>query len=83
MQVTYVVVVGLMTYILGAVTKTFVDQVPNRYIPMQNLLIGLISAGICVYAKIETDVLQAIVLCVSASAGAGGLHDLTNTNNYK
>ncbi len=83
MQITYVVVVTLITYILGAFTKAFIKEIPNRYIPIQNVVIGLISAGVCVYSKIETSILHAMVLCITASSGAGGLYDLINKTNYK
>ena len=37
MEVTYMVIVTLVTLIAGAITKTFVDVVPNKFIPLQNL----------------------------------------------
>ncbi len=77
MEITYLVIIGIVTGVLGAFTKAFVDSVPNRFIPLQNVLIGLISAGICVYAKIETDMLKAIVLCLTATMSTAGLYDLT------
>ena len=59
-----------------AKTKLFIDTIPNKYIPLQNVLIGLISAVICYLTKIETNLLQAIVLCLMATMGAGGIADL-------
>ncbi len=82
MEITYVVIVAIVTYALGAVTKAFIHKIPNKFIPLQNLIIGIISAGVCIYAQIEADVLQAFVLCIMASAGAGGVSDLLNKNNY-
>lgn len=76
MEITYVVIVGIVAYILGAITKTFIDSVPNKFIPLQNVVIGLISAAICYFCKIETDLLQSIVLCLTATMGAGGIADL-------
>ena len=76
MEITYVVVIAIVAYILGAITKTFIDKIPNRFIPLQNVVIGLISALICYFTKIEPNLLQAICLCMMATMGAGGVADL-------
>ena len=83
MEVTYLIIIALVTYILGAITKVKIDKIPNKYIPLQNVIIGVISAVICIICKIEPDPLQAIVLCLLATTGAGGIADLTNKKNYK
>lgn len=77
MEITYIVIVGIMAYIFGAITKMFIEDIPNKYIPLQNVFIGLISALICYFAKIETNILQAFVLCLTATMSAGGIADLT------
>jgi len=76
MEITYVVIITLVAYVLGSITKIFIDKIPNKYIPLQNVLVGLISAFICYFTKIETNLLQAIVLCLMATMGAGGIADL-------
>lgn len=76
MNITYIVILALVAYVFGAITKAFIDEVPNKYIPIQNVLIGLISALICYFCKIETNLLQAIILCEAATLGAGGTADL-------
>ena len=76
MEITYIVIVGLVAYVLGAVTKMFIDVIPNKYIPIQNVLIGVVSALICYFTKIEASLLQAIFLCLTATMGAGGIADL-------
>lgn len=76
MEITYVVIITLVAYVLGSITKLFIDTIPNKYIPLQNVLIGLISAFICYFTGIETNLLQAIVLCLMATMGAGGIADL-------
>lgn len=80
MEITYVIIISLVAYVLGSITKLFIEKIPNKYIPLQNVLIGLISAFICYFAKIETNLLQAIVLCLMATMGAGGIADLTKIN---
>lgn len=76
MEITYVVIITIVAYVLGSITKLFIETIPNKYIPLQNVLIGLISAFICYFTKIETNLLQAIVLCLVATMGAGGIADL-------
>lgn len=76
MEVTYIVVITIVAYILGSITKIFIEKIPNKYIPLQNVFVGLTSALICYFMKIETNLLQAIVLCLMATMGAGGIADL-------
>lgn len=80
MEITYVVIITLVAYVLGSITKLFIATIPNKYIPLQNVIIGIISALVCYFAKIETNLLQAIVLCLMATMGAGGIADLTKIN---
>ena len=80
MEITYVIIVGIITYILGAITKTFIDVIPNRFIPLQNVIIGIISGLVCYFTKVEPILLQALVLCFMTAMGAGGTYDLTQTN---
>ena len=78
MVITYVIIIAIIAYIFGAITKIFIDSIPNKYIPIQNVVIGVISAIICYFTGIESDLLQAIVLCIVATMGAGGIADLIN-----
>ena len=80
MEITYVVIIAIIAYIFGAITKIFIDSIPNKYIPIQNIIIGVISGLICYFAGIEPNFLQAIVLCLVACMGAGGVADLININ---
>lgn len=81
MEITYVVVIAIIAYIFGAITKIWIDEIPNKYIPVQNVVIGLISGLICYFTGIEANFLQAIVLCLVACMGAGGIADLINIKN--
>lgn len=78
MEITYVIIIAIIAYIFGAITKIFVDSIPNKFIPIQNVVIGVISAIICYFTGIEPNLLQAIVLCIVACMGAGGIADLIN-----
>lgn len=79
MEITYVVIVGIVTYILGAITKVFVDSIPNKYIPIQNVIVGVASGLICYFTNVEPDLLTALVLCLTAASAAGGAADLFQT----
>ena len=81
MEITYVIIIAIIAYIFGAITKIFIDAIPNKFIPIQNVVIGLISAIICYFTGIEPNLLQAIVLCLVATMGAGGIADLINIKN--
>ena len=81
MEITYVIIIAIIAYICGAITKIFIDQIPNKFIPIQNVVIGIISAIICYFTGIEPNLLQAIVLCLVATMGAGGIADLINIKN--
>ncbi len=81
MEITYVVIIAIVAYVLGAITKIFIDAVPNKYIPIQNVIVGAISALICYFTGVEANLLQAIVLCLIATMGAGGIADLINIKN--
>ena len=78
-EITYMVIVTVVTLGLGAITKAFKETIPSKYIPLQNIIIGILAGVICYFAGVETNLLQAFILCITASAGAGGLYDLTKT----
>ena len=77
MTITYIIIVAIIAYVFGAITKCFIEEIPNKFIPIQNVLVGVVSALICYFYKIETDLLQSVVLCLIATMGAGGIADLT------
>ena len=76
MEITYIVIVSLVTYVLGAISKIFINTIPNKYIPIQNIIIGLISGFICYLAKVEPHLIDSIILCIMASSAAGGIADV-------
>lgn len=81
MEITYVIIIAIIAYICGAITKIFIDEIPNKYIPIQNVVIGIISGLICYFIGIEPNIVQALVLCIVACMGAGGIADLVNIKN--
>ncbi len=73
-------IVSVVTYILGAINKVFVDSMPNRFIPIQNVIIGFISGFVCYFANIETNLFNSIIVCLVAAQAAGGVSDLFQSN---
>lgn len=78
-ELIFALVQAIVTAILGAILKEKV--VPSRFVPIQNLVIGLISAGIAVYFDLFTNVPMAIVTCLAISLGVGGGYDALQTKN--
>ena len=51
MEITYIIIVGIVAYIFGAINKLFVEDVPNKFIPIQNVGIGLVSGIVCYFNR--------------------------------
>ena len=80
MTLTISVIVMLVTYIRGAITKIFIEEIPNRYIPIQNVIIGIISGVICFFIEIDDNIIESILICLMSALSAGGISDLVDTN---
>lgn len=78
-ELIFALVQAIVTAILGAILKEKV--VPSRFVPIQNLVIGLISAGIAVYFDLFVNVPMAIVTCLAISLGVGGGYDALQAKN--
>lgn len=78
MEITYLIIISLVAYIFGAITKIFIDAIPNKYIPIQNVIIGVLSGVLCFVMNIEPNLLNSIIMCVISTMGAGGIADLVN-----
>ena len=66
----------IITFIFGAITKAFIVKIPNRFIPLQNCLIGLISAILCSIFKLAPNFGESLLLCLMATMSAGGTAEL-------
>ena len=76
MEINCIVIVTLVAYTFGAINKLFIPIIPNKYIPIQNVIIGFVSALICYFIEIESNLFSAIIVCLTATMGAGGISDL-------
>ncbi len=75
MEISIALVVMAVTLIAGEITK--VSKIPNKYIPLQNLTIAIISSIICITFKVEgLGTLETVITCIFACMSAGGISDL-------
>ncbi len=75
MQITVALVVMALTLVAGEVTK--LTNIPNKYIPLQNLIIAVISSVVCIIFKVEDlSPLETVLTCIFACMSAGGIADM-------
>lgn len=75
MELTIALVVAGLTLVAGEITK--LTSIPNKYIPLQNIIIAMVASVICIVFKVENmGVLETVLTCIFATMGAGGLSDL-------
>lgn len=73
-EIIFGVVQAIVTAIAGIIFKK--TDVPARYIPIQNIIIGIIAGLLAFYFGIYTDIPTALMLCLAISLGVGGAYDL-------
>ena len=83
MEITIELIFALVQAIITAVLGVFLKDsvVPSKWIPIQNIIIGLISAGIAVYFNLFISIPVAIVTCLAISLGVGGGYDAIQAKN--
>jgi hypothetical protein len=75
MDLTIALIVTAITLIAGEITK--VTSIPNKYIPLQNIIIAVIASIVCIVFKVENlGALETVISCVFATMSAGGLADI-------
>ena len=79
MELIFGVVQALVTASLASFTKN--GKVPKKYIPYQNIIVGILSGLLAVYFKMYDDVVLAMFICLSTSLGVGGAYDATQTKH--
>lgn len=73
MEITIPSVISLITLLIGYFSKYL--GLNSKYIPLQNVIIGIISGIVIYFLKLSDNLLSAIVLCLISSLSAGGLYD--------
>ena len=75
MEITIALVVMAITLLAGEITK--VTAIPNKYIPLQNIIIAILSSVVCIIFNVEgMGVLETIITCIFSSMSAGGIADI-------
>lgn len=75
MQITIALIITALTLVAGQITK--ITPIPNKYIPLQNLIIAILASIICIIFKVENmSVLETIITCIFGTMSAGGIVDL-------
>ncbi len=82
MELTAFSVISLVTLIIGFVSKKL-KIVDKKYIPLQNVVIGVVSGVIVYFAEIETTLFRSIVLCLIGALSAGGAYDALKVGGDK
>lgn len=82
MEITVALIITAITLVAGEVTK--ITNIPNKYIPLQNIIIAIISSIVCIVFKVENmSVLETILTCIFGTMSAGGLVDLKKVKEDK
>lgn len=72
-ELIFGLVQAVVTAVLGSFTKK--GKVPKKYIPLQNILIGVLAALVAFYFGVYTDLALAMFVCLFTSLGVGGAYD--------
>ena len=83
MTISLSVIIMLVAYIFGAITKIFIENIPNKFIPIQNVVIGILSGVVCFFLHIYDNLLNSIVVCIMSTMSAGGIADLIETRKLQ
>ncbi len=83
MEITIELIFALVQAIITAVLGIFLKDsiVPSKWIPIQNIVIGLISAVVAIYFGLFSNIPVAIVTCLAISLGVGGGYDAIQAKN--
>jgi hypothetical protein len=75
MEISYKFMVAIVAFICGAINKAFINEIPNKYIPLQNVIIGIIS-GVVYYSVVPENLILSILNCIVVACSVGGAVDL-------
>lgn len=75
MELTISGIVAFVTLILGQITKKL-GLVDKKYIPIQSVVIGLVSGLIAWLTELDTNIVSAMITCLISSLCASGLYDV-------
>lgn len=73
----FAVVTAVITGLLGTIFKDRV--IPARFIPIQNLIIGIVAAVVAIALNLFDNIGLAILVSLGMSFGVGGAYDALKT----
>lgn len=76
-ELIFTVVTAVVTGVLGSITKNRI--IPSRFIPLQNIGIGVIAAIVATYFNLFDNYAVAIIVSLAMALGVGGAYDATKT----
>lgn len=81
MEVTLEIITAVATFLVTMVLGYVVGKtkIPNKWIPLQNFLIGILVGIGAWYFKLYPDIVTSLVLSLFSTLGAGGTYDLIKT----
>jgi len=75
MEVTVALIITALTLVAGEITK--LTSIPNKYIPLQNIIIAIVASIVCIAFSVENmTALETVITCVFGTMSAGGIADL-------
>lgn len=66
----------VMTLLFGGLAKKF-EWVETTYLPIQNVLIGILAGILCWLIDLNDNILTSILICLTSSLCAGGVYDVS------
>ena len=75
MELTVSGIVAFVTLVLGQFTKKL-GLVNKKYIPIQSVVVGLLSGLIVWLTELDTNIASAMTTCIISSLCASGLYDV-------
>ena len=79
MEITIPSIISLMTLIIGYISKYL--GLDSKYIPFQNIAIGVLSGILVYFLKLDTNIWSALVICLISALSAVSLYDYNKKNN--
>ena len=78
-EILFGIAQAIVTAIIGIFTKdTLID---SKYIPIQNLVIGILSGILAIVTGIYDNTINAMLIGIAISFGVGGAYDMVQIKN--
>lgn len=74
----FIFVTTIVSYVFGKLAKKF-KWIESKYIPYQNLIIGIISS-VLYYSLIDNSNIENAIVTAFSGLIAGGFYDMTRTD---